>query len=127
MNQRVNESAAIAATIQLYIDGVKLGDTELLRRAFHPKAMMYGASGDNIVAVEIDGLYAFVEANDSPTKTGEPHKSFITHIHYAGHAASVEMLEESSYGHDYVNYFHLLKVEGKWLIVSKSYNATVKG
>lgn len=86
--------------------------------------MMYGSSSENTVVVVIDGLYSFVDANKSPAKTGEPHKSCITHIHYAGNAPSVEMLEESSYGHDYTNYLHLLKIDGKWLIVSKLYNAT---
>lgn len=124
MNQQTTELEAIRAAVNLYVDGVKTGNTDLLRSAFHPKAMMYGAGGEDIVIVEIEGLYAFVAANESPSKTGEAHKSFITHIHYAGNAASVEMVEESSYGHDYTNYFHLLKTDGKWVIVSKSYNAT---
>ena len=123
MYQRISESEAIKATVNLYAEGVRTGNTDMLRSAFNPKAMMYGSSGENTVVVEIEGLYAFVAANESPSKTGEPHKSFISHLHYAGNAASVEMLEESSYGHDYTNYFHLLKTDGKWLIVSKSYNA----
>lgn len=36
----------------------------------------------------------------------------------------MEMVQESGYGHDYINYFQLIKAEGKWLIVSKTYNAT---
>ena len=36
----------------------------------------------------------------------------------------MEMVQESAYGNDYTNYFQLLKIEGKWLIVSKSYSAT---
>lgn len=33
------------------------------------------------------------------------------------------MVEESAYGNDYTNYFQLLKIDGKWCIVSKTYDA----
>ncbi len=35
----------------------------------------------------------------------------------------VEMTEEASHGFDYTNYLQLLKIDGDWVIVSKSYNA----
>ncbi len=60
-------------------------------------------------------------SNESPEKRGEPHQCFITAKDYA--AAFVEMTEESSHGFDYTNYFQLLKIDGDWVIVSKSYNA----
>ena len=124
MNERNAELQAIADTINLYVDGLHTGNIETLRKAFHPKAMMYGISPKAVTIVEIEGLYGFVSANEPPSKTGEPHQCFITSIQYAGKAASVEMIEESGYGSDYTNYFQLLKIDGKWVIVSKSYNAT---
>lgn len=78
-----------------------------------------------ISIVEIEGLYQYVAANEAPSKRGEPHQCFITAIDHAGNAASVEVIEESSHGVDYTNFFHLLKIEGKWVIVSKTYNAVV--
>jgi hypothetical protein len=96
----------------------------MLRKAFHPKAMMYGTSPDNVTIVEIEGLYYFVASHKPLSETGEPHYCFISSIQYAGNAASVEMIGESAYGNDYTNYFQLLKIDGKWVIASKSYNAT---
>ena len=124
MNKRNVELEAICKTANLYVEGIHMGNIDMLRSAFHPKAMMYGCSGDNVVVTEIEGLYSFVSANESPSKTGEPHQCFISDVHYAGNAAFVEMVEESGYGNDYTNYFQLLKIEGHWVIVSKSYNAT---
>lgn len=124
MSEQNSELNAIRDTINLYIDGLHNGDVDMLRNAFHPKAMMYGASAKNVTIVGIDGLFDFVAANTPPSKTGEPHQCFITHIHLAGNAANVEMTEEAAYGSDYTNYFQLLKIEGKWSIVSKTYNAT---
>lgn len=123
MNERNSELQSIKDVVTLYIAGVHNGDVEMLKKAFHQKAMMYGASPDNVTIVEIQGLYDFVSANTPLSKTGEPHQCFITSIQHAGNAASVEMIEESAYGNDYTNYFQLLKIDGKWLIVSKTYNS----
>jgi hypothetical protein len=123
MNERNAELQSIRDVINLYIEEVRTGNTEILRKAFRPKAMMYGTSPKAVAIAEIEGLYGYVAANTPPSKTGEPHQCFITSIQHAGNAASVEMVEESAYGNDYTNYFQLLKIEGKWLIVSKTYDA----
>jgi hypothetical protein len=123
MNERNAELQSIRDTVNLYILGLQTGNIDTLRKAFHPKAMMYGASPNNVTIAEIEGLYGFVAANFPPPKSEDSHQCFITNIQYAGHAASVEMIEESAYGNDYTNYFQLLKIERKWLIVSKTYNS----
>lgn len=124
MNEKNAELQAITDTINLYVDGLHTGNIDTLKKAFHPKAMMYGISPKAATIIEIDGLYGFVSANEPPSKTGEPHQCFITSIQHAGNAAAVEMVEESAYGSDYTNYFQLLKIDGRWLIVSKAYNTS---
>ena len=124
MKKQNAELQAIANTIDLYVQGVRNGDVEKLRKAFHPKAMMYTMTADGPAVIEIEGLYGFVGSNDAPAKTGEPHQCFITSIHHSGSAASVEMIEEAAFGNDYMNYFQLLQIDGNWTIVSKTYNVT---
>jgi hypothetical protein len=124
MNERNAELQSIRDAVNLYTEGVHAGNIDMLKKAFHPKAMMYGASGQNVMMVEIQGLYDYIAAHEPPTKTGEPHQCFISSIQYAGNAALVEVVEESLYGNDYTNYLQLLKIEEQWLIVCKSYNAT---
>lgn len=126
MNTKNEELKSITDTINLYSNGLHNGDIEMLKKAFHPRAMMYGVSQKAVTIVEIEGLYGFVSANNPPSKTGEPHQCTITSIQHSGNAAAVEMVEESAYGSDYINYFHLLKIEGKWAIVSKTYNTVSK-
>ena len=94
MNECNTELQSIKATIDLHIEGLHTGNAEMLRAAFHPKAMMYGANAKAITAIEIEGLFGFVASNEPPSRTGEPHQCFITAINYAGNAASVEMAEE---------------------------------
>jgi hypothetical protein len=98
MNERNAELQAILKTVDLYIEGIRNGNVDMLRSAFHPRAMMYGTGGNNTTIVEIEGLYGFVAANEAPAKKGEPHQCFITAMHYAGNAASVEMVEEAAHG-----------------------------
>ncbi len=113
------------ATANLYIEGVRTGNIKMLRKTFHPQAMMYGASAANVTILKIEGLYTYVAANDAPAKTSEPHQCFIKTFSYAGNAACIEMVEDSSFGFDYTNYFQLLKIEGSWIIVSRAYDATL--
>ena len=124
MNPRNKELESIRQVANKYVEGCHTGDIALLRSAFHPQAMMYGVSGENLVVAPIEGLYAYLEANEPPAKTGEPHECFISDIRYEGGAALVEIVQESCFGNDYTNYFQLLKIAGEWLIVSKSYSAT---
>lgn len=125
MNERNTELQAIRDAVSLYSEGVHTGNIDMLKKAFHPRSMMYGASGKNITIVEIQGLYDYIAANKPPTETGESHQCFISAIQYAGNAALVEVIEESLYGNDYTNYLQLLKIEGEWVIVCKTFNATI--
>jgi hypothetical protein len=122
MNPHNTELAAIRQVAEKYAEGCQTGNIALLRSIFHPQAMMFGA-GDNVIVTSIEGLYAYIEANEPPQKTGEPHQNIVTSIRCEGNAAAVETVQESAYGNDYINFFQLLKIEGQWLIVSKTYNA----
>ena len=63
MNERNTELQAIRDAVTLYTEGVHTGNVEMLKKAFHPKAMMYGISGDgNTTITEIEGLYSFLPA-----------------------------------------------------------------
>lgn len=125
MHTTTQDTQSIEAVVQLYIDGIHNGDAALLRQAFHPQAMMYGTSGDKVTITPIEGLYSFVETCVPPARSGDLHQCSIVSIQVAGNTAAAEMTEDQTFGHNYVNYFHLLKIEGQWVIVSKSYHAAL--
>ncbi len=124
MPESTTDEQSIREVVGFYVDGIHNGNTDLLKKAFHPRAMMYGSSPNSVTIIEIDGLYGFVNANVPPSKSGDLHKCTISSVERSGNAASVVMREESVFGHDYTNYFQLLKIDGRWVIVSKAYNAT---
>jgi hypothetical protein len=126
MSARNPELAEISKVIDLYIDGVKNGNLESLRQAFHPESSMFGHKGKELYITPISGLYDYVAGTTPPAKddaAGQQYACTITSISVAGNAASVEMAMEPYHEHDFVDYFQLLKIDGRWWIVSKLFHA----
>ena len=119
---QISELESIRRTVSKYGEGITKGDLELLRSAFHPKAMMYGCSGDSVTVVEIEGLYAYVANQIAQGTPTDQHRCFIRSISVEGNVASAEVLQENCYGVNYINHFQLLKIDNQWLIVSKAYD-----
>ena len=118
-----NELEATRKVADKYAEGCHTGNIALLRSIFYSQEMMYGVSGENVVVTPIEGLYAYLEANEPSQETGEPHQCFVTGIYYEAGADVADLVQESAYRNDYANYFQLVKVDGNWLIMSKSYSA----
>ena len=130
MSARCPELSSIRKVIDLYIDGIENGKVESLRQAFHSQASMYGYKGDDLYITPIEGLYDYVTNTTPPAKAGEAgegYKCTITSIAVSGNAASVEMAMDCYHDHDWMDYFQMLKVDGRWWIVSKVFHADPKG
>lgn len=89
-------------------------------KAFHPTATMkwVGEKYEEVNAVE--ALSGYVNSND-PVKT----KNSIMSINVAGDAANAQLeLEYDTFS--YFDFMHLLKIDGEWKIVSKTYTQRMK-
>lgn len=105
----------IETTINYYFDGLVNHKPESLEKAFTKTATMKSADGEFSEVNAIEALSAYVNANE-PVKT----KTSITSISVVGNAASVQLeLEYETFS--YVDFMHLLKIDGEWKIVSKTY------
>jgi Putative lumazine-binding len=92
----VEDFDAIAATVQLYIDGVARGDVAKLTEAFHPDARMYGAIGDHSFDMPISALFESVAA--TPADVDGTYRARITSIVQIGEAAAATVAEENYLG-----------------------------
>lgn len=110
--QREDE-AAIRATIQNYFDGGMS-----VRKAFHPTARMTYVT-DSLEVVPIEDYIRRVEANAG--RGGGWQEKRIASIDIANTAA-VAKLELGSGDRRVTDYMTLLKIEGEWLIVNKSFS-----
>ena len=126
MSTRCPELESIRQVIDLYIDGVKNGNLDSMKQAFHPQASMFGYKGADLFVTPIEGLYDYIANTTPPAKAGpvgEQYTCTITNISVAGNAASVEMAMDGYHEHDFVDYFQLLKTDGRWWIVNKLFHA----
>jgi len=117
----IDDYDAIAATVQLYIDGSAHGDAAKLTEGFHPDAQMYGAVGDDRYDEPITEYIKLVA--DSPG--GETLRARITSIVQAGDAASATVVEDGFWGTlSFVTFLTLSRIEGRWRIVNKNFAHT---
>ena len=120
------ELEAIRKVIGLYEEGVRKGNVDTLKEAFHPKASMFGHKGSDLFVTPIEGLYQYVSSTTPPANAGsegEKFKCTITSISVAGKSASVEVAMDYYHDCQFTDFFQLLKVDGRWWIVSKLFHA----
>lgn len=123
---RGTELDAISKVIALYEEGVRKGDVETLKEAFHSSSSMFGHKGADLFVTPIEGLYQYISSTTPPAKAGAEGRQFkctITSIFVAGKSASVEVAMDYYHDHHFTDFFQLLKVEGRWWIVSKLFHA----
>ncbi|GAB5399231.1 MAG: nuclear transport factor 2 family protein [Aureisphaera sp.] len=110
----------IETTINHYLDGMTTHNAGSFELAFHPNATMKWIEKDYEEVNAVEALSAYVNAND-PVET----KTHIIAINIAGDAASAQLeLEYDTFS--YIDFMHLLKINGKWKIVSKTYSSRMK-
>ena len=115
-----NDLQLIEVTINYYFDGMTTHNAKSFEKAFHPNATMKWIEGKYEEVNAIDALSAYVNAND-PLNT----KTSIMGINIAGDAANAQLeLEYDTFS--YIDFMHLLKIDGKWKIVSKTYSTRTK-
>ena len=117
----IDDYDAIAATVQLYIDGSVRGDAAKINEAFHESAQMYGAVGPDRYDEPI-GEYAKLVA-ESPG--GDTLRGRIASITQAGDAATATVLEDGFWGTlSFVTFLALARIDGRWRIVNKTFAHT---
>ncbi len=117
-----SEEEAVRKVVQQYVDGTYQGDVKALRDCFHPKAVMNGYLQDQLLVGGPEPFFENIENNPSMAEAGAPYKGEITFVDVVGNVASVT-IKETGFGGDmaFTDYFHLLKEQGEWKIISKTF------
>lgn len=115
----VQEYDAIVAVLSQYNEGGAKADSTLMKPAFNEQATMFGVDGDKLVGGAIQSLYDVIDNYFRPSPQA---KAAIVRIDIVGTAASARVDTDNVSGFRFTDFFNLLKVEGKWTIVSKIYH-----
>lgn len=112
-----SELEQISATLMDYIEGSTQGQPERLKKAFHPDLNLYSVRNDSL---RIWAGTSYIEDTKEGEPTGEDGR--ILSIDYENNAAVAKVeISHPDYRGTYIDYFMLLKYEGKWTIVHKMY------
>ena len=117
------EIAEARAVIEEYVNACNDGSVERLRAIFHEQALMSGYMMGEYLMGSPEPFFQVVE-NPPPEapQTNGNYKAEITSVEVSGPIASVTLKEAGFMGINFTDYFHLVKVEGSWKIVSKTFN-----
>jgi hypothetical protein len=111
---------AILAVLGDYFTGLYTGDTALLRSVFHPEAALFADVAGQPCFKRLDDYLAGVEKRQSPEELGEPYqmKVLSVDVNYGIATAKVHV---PAHGFNYYNYLSLVRNEGVWVIVNKTF------
>ncbi|WP_299434500.1 nuclear transport factor 2 family protein [uncultured Aquimarina sp.] len=112
-----SDDILIRETLNKYITGSTGGQPQLLKEAFHPDLNLYYVKNNQVA---IWSGEAYIKDTKEGQPTGEAGK--ILSIDYTNNAAvaKVEISHPKSEV-PYIDYFMLLKADGKWTIIHKMF------
>ena len=111
-----SEFEKITATLMDYIEGTANGEPERLRKAFHPSFNLYTVTADTLWTRSGEAYIKGVKKGEKTTRIGR-----IVSIDYEKDAAMAKAEIVVPNWRIFTDYFLLLKYEGAWKIVQKSY------
>ena len=112
-----SELEQITESLMDYIDGTGNGEPERLKKAFHTDLNLYSIDSDSLKTLSGKTYISYFENRKKRNRLGR-----IVSIDYENDAASakVEVIMPAR-KRIYTDYLLLLKVEGNWKIIHKSY------
>jgi hypothetical protein len=119
LRPQADETDAIRATLQYYLDGHATGDPEIMARAFHPSARLQFIRNGEVSIRSVDDYLGGMRGE--PPQDESQRERRIVMIDYEGTAAvaRIELDYPSAF---FADYMQLLKVEGEWKIVNKIFH-----
>jgi 4-oxalocrotonate tautomerase len=105
-----------------YFDGLYHSDTSRLRRVFHPEAHYFCATDGELLHLDMATYFPIVDKRPSPASQGHERTDRILSIEFAGPVTAFARLECSIPPKFFTDFLTLVKLEGRWQIVSKVFH-----
>lgn len=119
----VKEYQAITEVLNQYIEGCKQAKSSIMKPAFSEQATMFSVDGDGKLAG--GPIQALFDGIDSAFRPSPDAPAAIARIEIVGTAASARIDANDMSGICFTDFFHLLKVEDKWTVVSKIFHTHI--
>ena len=117
---------AVEKVVWTYLDGLYEGDTGKLAQAFHEVSHLYSVSDGGVADVPREKWFEFVKGRASPKSKGLKRTDRIVSVDLSGPETAFVKLECSIHPRYFTDYLTLLKLNGGWKVVSKTYRTDVR-
>lgn len=118
--EKMDDTKAILAVIDTYIEGLRQGRVDLLKKSFHKDAIMHGYSRDNkITEGSVQHLYDIIEKAGALSNVTAKNKVLNQTSNTAFVLAELKSTAPNENSTDYLS---LMKIDGQWKIISKVYH-----
>ena len=119
MNNHTDQEA-IEELLRNYTDGTYRADKNLLQSVFHEKAVMNGYIGPALIMADPTPFIQDITSSPSMESNNDPYHSLVESIRIEGNVATAVVSETGFRGDAvFVDFFHLIKTDEKWRIISK--------
>ena len=119
----VQDYQAIVNVLNKYNQGGKQADSSIMKPAFSEQATMFGVDADGKLAG--GPIQALFDGIDTAFRPSPEAQGAIVNVDIVGTAASARIDTNDISGFCFTDFFNLLKVEGKWIVISKIYHTHV--
>jgi hypothetical protein len=120
MAATAQEADQITGIVDLYVQGVRDGDADKLREAFHPDSRMWGSLAGQRFDVPIAEMIAMFDGK--PADVEGSYRAEVTAVEQSDDVASAVLVEEGFWGTvSFVDFFALARIDGSWKIVNKTF------
>jgi hypothetical protein len=116
----VQDYQAIVEVLNQYIEGCKQAKSSVMKPAFSAQATMFSVDGDGkLIGGPVQGLF---DGIDSTFRSSPEAQGAVVRVDIVGTAASARIDANDVSGFCFTDFFHLLKVDGNWTVVSKIFH-----
>ena len=119
----INPAATPRAVIEEYVAACKVGDVNRLKAIFHDHALMSGyMMGSYLMGPPAPFFDAVENLPEEKRQNLGAYHAEISSVEVSGPVASVTLKEVGFMEMNFTDFFHLAHIDGKWLIISKTFN-----
>jgi Putative lumazine-binding len=112
----------VAAVLAVYFDGLHFADSARLAQVFHPQAQYVCATEGTLLCRDMATYFQVVDGRISPASKGEVRRDEIVSIEFAGPVTARAMLRCSIGNRNFIDFLSLVRLDGRWQIMSKVFH-----
>lgn len=117
--------AGVTATLHTYFDGLYHSDTGRLAQVFHPLAIYCCATEGPLLHRSMAEYFPIVDQRPSPASRGQARLDRIVSIEFAGPVTAFARVECAIAPRFFTDFLTLVRLDGRWQIVSKVFHFDV--